>query len=395
MSMAITGCEDTRARPGGRDGSQSGTRIDHGRRPGLADVSTNQPEPEPPPPPREKVWPPKAIWVARGAYRSPEEIAAMMDRICQAGFNTVLFQVRGEGTTYYPSKIEPWSESYGASGPGFDPLQVACREAHRRGMALHAWVNVVPGWRGATRPSNPRQLYNAHPDWFWYDQKGRRQPLAPFYLGLNPCLPEVRQYLVSLMREIVSQYPVDGLHMDYIRFPLDKVTKGVDYPYDKRTLWIYKRDTGKRPQDDKAAWDRWRTSQVTQLVREIRSMQRQARPDLLLTAACGGDIDDYKRHYFQDGASWLRSGWVDAVFTMNYATRTTTFRSRQDAWRRAAAGKMVVPGLGEYMHTSDAMTIEQLKVAKQYGRGVAIFSYASLFEENKPSRIAAIRNLIR
>lgn len=384
-AVGLTGCDPNAGRTVERDGSRSGTRITQ-TPPKTPQNRTPLPEPEPSPPPREKVWPPKAIWVARSAYRSPDEIIQIMDRVCSAGFNTVLFQVRGEGTVYYASSIEPWAAEYGGKAPPFDPLTVACREAHRRGMALHAWVNVMPAWRGANRPSDPRQLYNAHPDWFWYDQKGRRQPLGRFYLSLNPCLPEVRQYLANLMREIVTRYPVDGLHLDYIRFPMDEVPKGIDYPYDKRTLTLFKQATGKRPQDDRAAWNRWRGEQVTAVVREIRTMQRKARPDMLLTAACGADMDEYKRFYFQDGAAWLRAGLLDAVFTMNYATRSQTFRGRQDAWVRAAPSRMVIPGLGEYLHQNDQLTVEQLKLARQYGRGFAIFSYQSLFNSAYSAR---------
>jgi len=384
------GCDGPSAQP-----VRDGASATPARPAGTLDLLRPRPEPEPAPPPRQSVWPPKAIWVARSAYRSPEEIIRIMDRCCEAGFNTVLFQVRGEGTVYYASKIEPWAADYGSSGPGFDPLAVACREAHRRGMALHAWVNVMPAYRGASPPADPRQLYNARPEWFWYDQKGQRQPLGRFYLSLNPCLPEVRQYLVGLMREIITHYPVDGLHLDYIRMPLDEVPKGVDYPHDKRTLWIYKRDTGKRPQDGAAAWNAWRTAQVTQLVREIRNMQRQERPGCLLTAACGADVQEYKNRFFQDGPGWLRGGLVDAVFTMNYATRTATYQSRQDAWMKATNSGMVIPGIGEYLHKTDQLTVEQAQLARRWGRGLAIFSYASLFDGGKAQRINTLRSLMK
>ncbi len=311
-----------------------------------------------------------------------------MENCYREGFNTVLFQVRGEGTVYYPSSIEPWAGDYAVRPPNFDPLAIACREAHRRGMALHAWANVMPGWRGDRPPTDRRQLYNAHPDWFWYDQRGRRQPLGEFYLSVNPCLPEVRQYLVSVMREIVTRYPVDGLHLDYIRFPMDKVGKGIDYPYDRRTVSLYHAVRGKSPRAGDVSWIAWRTEQVSQLVRDIRSMTKQVKPNVLLTAACGPDMSEFKRYYFQDGASWLRSGSVDAVFVMNYNTSTSRFRQRQDEWRRSVGNRMVVPGIGEYMHKNDAVTVEQLRLARSWGRGFAVFSYASVFSRGKERRIS-------
>ena len=196
----------------------------------------------------------------------------MIERCSRAGFNTVLFQVHLTRTAFYRSRHEPWTEEYPGGDPGFDPLETAVQEAHARGMALHAWVNVMPGWRGSEPPRDRRQLYNAHRDWFLRDQSGRLQPLGEFYVSVNPCLPEVRRYLVSVFEEIVTRYAVDGLHLDYIRFPLDKAPRGSDYPHDAHTLQFYRQATGKRPQDSRSRWTLWRQQQVTQLVREIRLM---------------------------------------------------------------------------------------------------------------------------
>lgn len=385
LLMALAGCTPQKDRPAQRTDDSRGFSF-------FRPV-----EKEPSAPSLRDVWPPRAIWVVRQKYHSPEEIAEVMDNCCQAGFNTVLFQVRGEAVAYYLSRIEPSIYEDNGQLPPFDPLAVACREAHRRGMALHAWVNVMPGAKGRQPPADSRHVYNAHPDWFWYDQQGRRQPLADFYVSVNPCLPQVRAYLVDVMREIVTRYPVDGLHLDYIRFPLDECPKGVDYPYDKATLALYRKAMGKRPQDDAAAWSRWRTEQVTQLVREVRAMVKQARPSAVLTAAVGADVDEYRRHYFQDGAAWLRGNLVDLVFVMNYQAQTATFQKRQAAWLKAAGQKWVAAGIGEYMHREDRVTIDQLKLARQWGRGLGIFSYNSLFRGDAASRrrLDAIRPLIR
>jgi len=323
-----------------------------------------------------------------------------MEACKQAGFNTVLFQARGNGTVFYRSRIEPFAYEYGGD-PGFDPLKVACREAHRRGMALHAWVNVMPAWRGERPPSDRRQLYNAHPDWFWYDQYGARQPLLqqgkPWYVSLNPCLPEVREYLVSVFEEIVRYYPVDGLHLDYIRFPRDVSPKSSDYPHDCKTLALYKKATGKKPEQDGHRWDQWRRDQVTQLVRDIRRMMRKVRPKAKLTAACGANFQEHHQHYFQDGPAWLRGNLVDLVFVMNYSKDVNTFRLRQEAWRRVVPGKDVAAGLGVYLHESDRVTLEQLLLARKYNGGVALFSDKVLFDGSRQSqsRLSKIGPILR
>ncbi len=313
-------------------------------------------------------------------------MAGIIERCSQAGFNTVLFQVRGNATAFYRSRYEPWGEEYSGGDPGFDPLEAAVYEAHARGMAIHAWVNVMPGWRGQQPPVDRRQLYNAHRDWFLRDQSGRLQPLGDFYVSVNPCLPEVRRYLVNVFQEIVSRYQVDGLHLDYIRFPLDKAPRGSDYPCDARTLELYRQATGKRPQDSRSQWTLWRQRQVTQLVREIRRMCQHDRPGLRLTAACLPDVNEARSHYFQDGPTWLTDGLVDAVFVMNYTADTGTFRRRQEAWMRTAPSRWVIPGIGAYLHSTDASTLAQLKLADQWLRGFAFFSANAIFGSDPRSR---------
>lgn len=341
------------------------------------------------PPDPMAVWPARAVWVIRRGYDSPRDIARLMDQCANVGLNTVLFQVRGNGTVYYRSQYEPWARDYPNGDPGFDPLEVACKEAHRRGLALHAWVNVTPGWRGAQPPADPRQLYNAHPEWFLYDQNRQRQPLDPtFYVSLNPCLPEVREHLVGIMAEIVRNYPVDGLHLDYIRFPIEKAPKGIDYPRDPRTMELYKAATGKRPWDDRQLWTRWRTEQVTTLVRQIRIRTRQLRRSVRLTTACAPDIYQARSRYFQDGPTWLRLGLVDAVFVMNYTSNLARYEQRQQAWRSVAGGQAAAPGISIGIpDDKDPQTVvDELRLAQRWGSGFALFSAKAIFEDNQQAQ---------
>lgn len=333
---------------------------------------------------RTDVWPPRAVWVVRRTYSSPREIADLMEDIRQAGLNTVLFQVRGNATAWYRSDIEPFAYEYRDGDPGFDPLQVACEEAHLRGLSLHAWVNALPAWQDPARqgrpPEDPRQLYNARPEWFLYDQHGNREPIpADWYVSINPCLPEVREYLVSVFQEIVGNYPVDGLHLDYIRYPLDMAPRGADYPRDERTLALYRGATGRRPEDDAVAWTRWRTDQLTYLVRDIRRMMRRVRPEAQLTVAAAPDIGEAQRRYYQDAPAWLRHNLVDLVYVMNYTDDEELYRRRQESWRLSVGTLPVAPGIGAYRHEDPGVTIEQLALAERWGHGFSLFSERSLF----------------
>jgi len=339
------------------------------------------------PPPRDTSI--RAIWVTRWDFKSPSDIARIMDNCRAAGFNTVLFQVRGAGTVFYRSRIEPWADELGGRYPGFDPLAVACKEAHRRGMALHAWVNVTPGYRGKEPPANRNQLYHRHRDWFLMDAQGQRQPLG-WYQSLNPCYPEVRRYLVAVMREIVERYPIDGLHMDYIRFVNEHSpayapgARVPDYPRDGRTLALFRQATGSTPDRAPRLWNEWRTEQVTRLVRDIRATVRQVKPRVKLTAAVGASPQRAKRAHFQDTPAWIAEGLVDAVFPMNYASSIEEFNRRQAWWSVARLPVPVVTGI-MFDKRSPGLVSQQIAQTTRTGGHFAAFAYNSLFERLEAS----------
>jgi uncharacterized lipoprotein YddW (UPF0748 family) len=329
----------------------------------------------------------RAIWVIRDDYKTPEDVVQIMENCRKGGFNTVVFQVRGNATTYYPSKIEPWSEAFDYQSPGFDPLALACQEAHARGMELHAWVNVMPAWRGTKPPTHPEQVYNKHPEWFWYDQHGKRQALSTFYVSLNPCLPEVRRYIVDVFHEIVANYNVDGLHMDYIRFPSEPPAipqgSGIDYPRDAKTLALYKQATGLMPDDNREAWNRWRTEQVTHLVADIRSMMRWTRPRAALSASVGAHYRESLR-YFRDDKTWVKRGLLDAAFPMNYKPSLARFNDGLVEWQPLRKKITVVPGLwfdpNLKADEGTAVVRQQIQASVNATGNFCVFSYGSLFE---------------
>jgi len=328
--------------------------------------------------------PVRAVWVTRWDYKNERDIAHVMDNCRRSGFNTVLFQVRGAGTAFYRSRLEPWADELGGRDPGFDPLAVACREAHRRGMQLHAWANVIPGFRGKTPPDNPRQLYRARPNWFWRDKFGRRQPLG-WYASLNPCYPEVRRYLTDVMREVVAGYPVDGLHLDYIRFPNEHspaYPDGAtvpDYPRDPRTVALFQRETGQTPDSSPAAWTAWRTAKVTQVLRDIRAMVNHERPGVVLSAAVGANMIKAKQLHYQDAPRWLMDGLIDAVFPMNYADSMPLFETQLQAWLALSPSHPVVTGI-MFDKRDPRLVVEQLRRVRQSGVHFAVFAYNALFE---------------
>ena len=321
----------------------------------------------------------RAIWVARFHYHFPDDIRTIMRNCAADGFNTVLWQVRGEGTVAYPSRLEPWSAEYCHRDPGFDPLQVAVEEAHKHGLRIEAWVNTMPGWKGPKPPAPRDQLWHTHPEWFLRDAAGKRQPLGEFYSILNPCLPEVRRHIASVVDEIVREYDVDGVHLDYVRYAWETTKNARQlYPRDPETLRIFSRQTGKHPDDDRRAWDDWRANQLTRLVADIRAAVDRRRPRATLTAATWNSPQRGYKEYFQNGVAWLRTGLIDAALPMAYTDDLARFEGYVGAYRTLAPQGRVVPGIGIYKHDTAEQMARQLEYCRRLGGDFALFSYDSI-----------------
>lgn len=366
-AAALTGCWSNTT--GGAGSPTPHANAPHGRNSAA-----------PLPPPRQMPRQIRAIWIARYHYLTADDVRRAIANSAEAGFNTILWQVRGDGTVCYPSRIEPWAPQFGFRDPGFDPLAIAIDEAHQRGLRIEAWMNVMPGWNGVNPPSLASQLWNARPEWFLADKSGKRQPLGDFYVILNPCLPEVRQHLTSLVREMLRNYALDGVHLDYIRYAWETTRDARKrYPRDARTLALYREETGLTPEQDAKSWDNWRVNAITRIVAAIRTTIDQERPGASLTAAVKPNPDEAFRDYMQNAAAWLRTGLIDAAMPMAYSTKPGVFERDINAYRSAAPQGRTVPGVGVYKETA-AQLRAQLDFCAARGGEWCAFSYEALFD---------------
>ncbi|MCK4807112.1 MAG: family 10 glycosylhydrolase, partial [Candidatus Aegiribacteria sp.] len=164
------------------------------------------------------------FWMVRDGLESPESIDALVDRAAEAGANGIIVQVAGRAEAYYRSSILPVATFQ----DGFDPLEYTIARARPRGMEVHAWINAFLVWSAPYSPNDSTHIWYTHPEWFMTDKYGRstseytrdecdRNGLVG--ATLSPALPEVREFLADVAREIAVNYNVDGIHLDYIRYP--------------------------------------------------------------------------------------------------------------------------------------------------------------------------------
>lgn len=348
----------------------------------------------------------RCIWVTRWDYRTQQDIRQIMVNCADAGFTSVIFQVRGNGTVFYPSQLEVWSEDLNSMYPGFDPLAVAVEEAHLRGLQIHAWMNMIPGWRGDSPPRDSRQLYSSRPSWFLRDRFEQPETPSPGrYLGLNPCLPEVRRHLAQLCREVAANYDVDGIHLDYIRFTYRDYDNDKVYPEDRRSLELFVAETGART-TDRVSLEAWKTASLTRLVAQIRqAVDSVSIREVLLTAAVFADPELALEKGNQDWGEWAERELVDALFPMNYSNDNSIFAVRTRADLATSGRTPVVIGVGVHTHDDPRQSIHQMEAALREGAsGVSVFSYGVVFgplnampqqQETPMRRILTTWNLTR
>jgi len=363
----------------------------------------------------------RGLWVVRWTMTSETQVREMVADAAAAGFNTLIVQVRGRGDAYYRSALEPRAE--GVLGPPeFDPLAVTIEEAHRRGLAVHAWVNTHLVWGPVAPPTSPDHLVNAHPEWLAVPRQLARElhgvdPRAPrFYAALrryaadrpetvegiytSPSDPEVRARVREVWMDLVDRYDLDGMHFDYIRYP------SADFDYSAGALerfraWVGPRLTPSRIAELDSAterdpiawttglpeeWDEFRRSQITSLVAELYRDVKARRPELVVSAAVVPDRAAAHTVRFQEWDEWLADGILDVAVPMAYTASTDQFRGQVRA-ARAAAGQRdrVWAGIGAYTNTA-AGTLDMIDIARAEGTGgVILFSYDWIVGEGRGS----------
>ena len=303
-----------------------------------------------------------------------------MENCRSLGLNRVYFQVRGRSDAFYRSDLEPWAEELGGRDPGFDPLAVAIAEARKQSLQLHAWANVLAGWKGRNPPKNSTHLYHAHPKWFLTDRSGKTWRLSPHYTMLNPCNSEVRKHLASVFGDLASRYEIDGIHLDYIRFVFPEADKRDQVPYDNGTLRIFRKETTGFPSRYPDRWNDFRRRGINTVVCEISRRIRKERPACKISAAVIRDLHRGKEVFFQDSPTWLRHGWIDEVVPMNYETDHSRFENlaRKDI---AQAGRArLIPGLGVHLMDRGADLRKQIEITRALNSpGYSLFAYTSFF----------------
>ncbi|MEB3339061.1 MAG: family 10 glycosylhydrolase, partial [Leptolyngbyaceae bacterium] len=374
----------------------------------------------------------RAMWLDRGTIvraGSEAKLGQIFDQLASSGINTVFFETLNAGYPIYPSRVAPQQNPL---VKGWDPLASAVKLAHERGMELHAWV-----WVFATGNNRHNALVNlpddylgpvltAHPDWANYDNRGEEVPLGQGKPFLDPANPAVRDYLTRLYSEIVTRYPVDGLQLDYIRYPFQDPGADRTYGYGLAAREQFQKLTGVDPVDisprdripqvpltprspkptkgkpqppspppspaeiqamlqrNRQLWQLWtefRIQQVNSFVADISKHLRQLRPNLILSAAVFPLPEAERlRKIQQHWEVWARRGDIDLIVPMSYALDTNRFQRLVEPYLTEVdvGPALILPGI-RLLNLPEAMAIDQLQSLRDLpSKGYALFAAQDL-----------------
>ena len=264
-------------------------------------------------------WPKNYAHDGMGIERQKEDLIRILDQLKAINVNTVLFQTRVRATAAYPSDLEPWEGSFsGVPGktPCYDPLQFAIDECHRRGMELHAWVVAIPIGKWNTTGCK------------WVRS---RYPSLVKRIGeegyMNPEASGTADYIANICEDITTRYDIDGIHLDYIRYP-----------------------------------ETWRGSMyhenITRIVRRVNERVKIHKPWVKMSCSPigkSGDLSRYRSNGWnaysrvkQDAQGWLRDGLMDQLYPMMYFSGNNFYPFAID-WQEQSYGRTIISGLGTYM----------------------------------------------
>jgi uncharacterized lipoprotein YddW (UPF0748 family) len=282
-------------------------------------------------------------WPTMGApmQTQKDQLVSLLNSMQTLGINSVFFQIRPECDALYASTLEPWSRWLtGTQGmaPGYDPLQFALEEAHKRGMELHAWFNPYRAkYSGGTYTRDASHISNTHPEWI-------------FTIGgttiLDPGKAAVRQYVLTVIADVVRRYDIDGVVMD-------------DYFYLEGTTT---QDAGTFSSESRGFTNLgdWRRENVNLLLQGIRDSIQAIRPWVKFGMSPAGiwkngvppgtsGNDNYSVLYC-DAVTWMQRKYIDYFSPQLYwhFTGPQDYALLEPWWASQLNGRIFCPSLAVY-----------------------------------------------
>ena len=359
----------------------------------------------------EKVSPlyDRYLWVIRDVLKSKKSIDDMVNFAIEKNINHLFVQVRGRGDSFYESQFT--SRSQILSEGEFDPLAYLLDTANGKGINIHAWVNVYILWSSKSLPNDERHILHMQQQWLdtteeWPVDVGKKLDMVAVNnnnegLFLSPNHPDVNGYLIKVFRELITNYDIDGLHLDYIRY------QEAEYGRNPYAIARFKSESGNDPGPwflemerstiasprliaNMKRWNNFKRKAVTSLVKDTRALVNEVRPDCIISAAVKPNLYIARERYFQEWNVWLAAGYLDWVVPMNYSSKKREFARNIDVIDDNFPKKYrekIIMGIALHNQTpSEASDKIKFSRLRQFPR-VSIFSYNIMIKDHRYSAV--------
>ena len=353
----------------------------------------------------------RGLWAHawQAGYLTRDTAQTMVDAARKANLNAIFLQVRKAGDAYFDSSLEPRADNL---GKGFDPLRTVIDLAHdtsngKQRIEVHAWVVVyrvlrVPeGSRSSKIAGILKNLPQDHilsrrPDWIMTDSRGRQTLDGNVFA--DPGVPGVCEHTVAAIREIAEKYDVDGIHLDYIRYP---ESDDCGWGYNPISVRRFNKAAGRgawsKPAPMDREWADWRRKNVTDFVRRLYYEIKAVRPGIKVSAATvawGEPRPSFRAtkayaQVFQDWPGWLEEGLLDMAIPMVYKRGENRQQNRDfSQWvehAAAMAGKrMVVIGQGSFLNSRYHSGLQLETIGSSKASGFVLYSYQNPYAGTDP-----------
>ena len=352
----------------------------------------------------------RGMWVVRHDLITPERIDSLLHISSKNEFTDLFVQIRGRGDAYYNSDYEPRAENLPED---FDPLGYLLQESANFDFRVHAWINVFYLWSNDELPKSNKHLVHLQPDWIVYpaNYSSMDVPLKKRIgdsegLYHSPLLPEVQNHIKNVISDILSKYDVDGLHLDYIRYP------GSDFDFHPRVRALFRKRYILDPLEFKNnkdlfvekfgvvgyelyynRWTRFLKNGLSDFVKSISKHVKQNYPELILSAAVKADLSEAHYRFYQEWDRWLKEGWVNIAIPMNYSVDNMDFLSRIRIMFNSGMMDKLWIGISLYNQPAKS-AIEKIKKVEELSlSGYVLFSY-SQFKKDFQLRELYLNNVI-
>ncbi len=347
--------------------------------------------------------------------RTPSEVSRLVADAKAANVNALVVQAVRRFDCLCNNSNFPRAQVPGLAAAPFDPLAEVIRQGRAAGLEVHAWVNIATFWNAAATAEAGHAFRSHGPSasgansWVNKAHDGSDRAGNSYYVDLAN--PAAVNYLVDGIASILRNYSVDGINLDYVRYPDNRSGgRGNEWGYSETSLQRFRADTGRadKPAPADAQFSQWRRDQVTNTVQRIRNAIDSVRPaaDLSVNGTAYGHGPSATRSWqsadpyatvMQDWYGWARSGLIDMVVLMNYKNEANASHAAMFAsWNqflvrvKNETGRHMVSGPGLYLNTIPN-SVRQTQVVTSLGLGWSGYSYANVSQAATASNSLATK----